>query len=466
MGISESVLPFKLELSDDSKSKVTAFAGLPVVIEALRAAVPDTSMERLAKTLGYGHADTARRALESLVLLMAQGGDCIDDVRVLRADSGLSALLGFTPLSPAQLKDFLYRFGDGRKIDRQPGAALLPAPSTGLQALAKINDAVIQAAQVQIPYHRATVDVDATIVEAHKKEALMAYEGTVGYQPQMAYWAERKLFLHSEFRDGNVPAGMGVPGFLHDAFARLPKGITQKWLRGDSALYVEMALLWADAQGIEFAVSADMSQPLHSAVLEVPKKAWQPYRNLAGDDLAEEREWAWVNYDPGWKRPDNTVYEPFRYLAIRVRSRQMTLEGIPAWRHFAVVTNMGWEGERLLRWHREKQGTVEHGHAVMKNELASGVLPCGRFFANAAWWDIGVLVHNLLRLLQLADLPEALRNCRPKALRFRLFALAGRLIRHARQWCVRVAASHPFANALPQLRRTLATWRLTLAPPE
>jgi len=43
------------------------------------------------------------------------------------------------------------------------------------------------------------------------------------------------------------------------------------------------------------------------------------------------------------------------------------------------LRNMGWQGDRLLRWQREKQGTVELGHGVMKNDLGGGVLPCSRF---------------------------------------------------------------------------------------
>ena len=44
-----------------------------------------------------------------------------------------------------------------------------------------------------------------------------------------------------------------------------------------------------------------------------------------------------------------------------------------------------WETKRLLEWHRNKAGTIEAVHDVLKNELAAGVLPCSRFGANAAW---------------------------------------------------------------------------------
>lgn len=65
-------------------------------------------------------------------------------------------------------------------------------------------------------------------------------------------------------------------------------------------------------------------------------------------------------------------------------------------------------GERLLRWHREKQGTVEYGHGVVKNDLAGGVMPCGRFGSNAAWSRIQLIVHDLLVLLKTVALPSTL----------------------------------------------------------
>ena len=39
--------------------------------------------------------------------------------------------------------------------------------------------------------------------------------------------------------------------------------------------------------------------------------------------------------------------------------------------YFAVVSNMwSWDGERLLRWQRERCGTVEKVIDVLKNDLA------------------------------------------------------------------------------------------------
>ena len=99
-----------------------------------------------------------------------------------------------------------------------------------------------------------------------EQTALKAYEGTIGYQPQMAWWAEQSLWIADEFRDGNVPAAFEVRTFLMRAFLALPGSVRQRRLRKDSALYNEDALTWADDNNIEFAVSADMSPSLRTTV--------------------------------------------------------------------------------------------------------------------------------------------------------------------------------------------------------
>jgi hypothetical protein len=132
------------------------------------------------------------------------------------------------------------------------------------------------------------------------------------------------------------------------------------------------------------------------------------------------------------------------------------------WRHFCVVTNMDWRGDRLLRWHREKQGTVEHGHGVLKAELGGGVLPTGKFGSNAAWWRLQVLAANLLELLKATALPAELADARPKRLRFRLFCLAGRLVSHARRCVLRLSCHFPLAEALVAARAQLVVLALQL----
>jgi len=60
-----------------------------------------------------------------------------------------------------------------------------------------------------------------------------------------------------------------------------------------------------------------------------------------------------------------------------------------------MVTNMGWEGERLIHWLHERCGKSEEIHAVMKDDLAGGKLPSDDFDENAAWrWILADKVYD------------------------------------------------------------------------
>ena len=170
---------------------------------------------------------------------------------------------------------------------------------------------------------------------------------------------------------------------LERAVAALPRRVEQLFVRGDSALYEQAVLAWCEqpARRIGYAISADMSPQLHAAITRLPEPAWQLERN----EPDAIREWAEVPYvpDDGDHRKDRPCAR--RYLAVRIRKRQGELfaDG-HAVKHFAIVTNRDGDGLTLIRWHREKAGTVEHVHHVLKNELAAAALPSGKFGANAA----------------------------------------------------------------------------------
>jgi len=151
------------------------------------------------------------------------------------------------------------------------------------------------------------------------------------------------------------------------------------------------------------------------------------------------KECAEVDYVPE-ESAAHRYREPLRYVAIRIRKKQGELfaDG-SAVKYFAVVTNLWeWTPKKLLQWHREKAGSIEAVHDVIKNELAGGVMPCGRFGANAAWLRLAVLTYNVLTALKRLALPPELITARPKRLRFLIFCTPGKLVHHARQTLLRL----------------------------
>ena len=446
-------LPFEIDETVDP-SLVTGRAGVPLAIELFRqlgvAEVLDAQVQVKQRQRGLRPA----QLVESLIALWVSGGDRCQDLGTLHEDRALATLLGYELPAATTVRDFLETFhAEDLPLWAAGPRATVPQESAPLAGLGAANRTLVAGLQRGAPAATATLDVDATLVESHKEAATVAYDGTRGYQPVVVLWAEQDVILHDEFRDGHVPAGCGNVRVLEQAVASLPVGITQLRVRGDSALYENAALQWCEARGIEYVISADLSEQLHAEILRLPARAWQ----LERDDGEARREWAEVPYVPDDKdyRKDRPCLR--RYLAIRITKRQGDLfaDGRRV-QHFAVVTNRAGDGLALLQWHREKAGTVEHTHHVLKNELAAAALPSGKFGANAAWFRLNVLTYNLLTALKRLTLPRDFRTARPKRLRFLLFNTVGKVISHARRTLLRLSAAAHHA-LLVGVRHRIAT---------
>lgn len=433
-------LPFDIDDQIDP-TLITAHAGVPLVIELFRRVGAAQVVNEQVRIKQRQRGLTPAQLVETLLALWVAGGDRCQDLQTLRADVALATLVGYELPAATTMRDFLEGFHvEEPPLWRAGEKATIPEESVPLAGLGAANRCLLAAVQQHAPQRTATLDVDATILAAHKHTATTTYEGTRGYQPVVAVWAEQDLIVHDEFRDGNVPAGCGNVRILERAVATLPAGVTQRFVRGDSALYEHEVLAWCEEseRGIGYAISADMSPQLHAEITRLPETAWQLDR--AEPDMI--REWAEVPYvpDDGDHRKDRPSVR--RYLALRIRRRQGELfaDGNTV-KHFAIVTNREGDGLTLIRWHREKAGTVEHVHHVLKNELAAAALPSGKFGANAAWFRLNILTYNLLSALKRLALPGDLSEARPKRLRFLVFNTVGKVIHHARCMLLRLTAA-------------------------
>ena len=255
----------------------------------------------------------------SLLLLNLAGGESVDDVRILEQDEGLGQVVRSAELhgvrgrerrararrwrrgrrrslpSPSALFRYLESFHDSSQERlRVPGRAFIPAPGAGLCGLGRVNADLMRFVQRLAPREQATLDMDATVVETAKRTALRSYEGTRAYQPLTTYWAEAGMVVHSEFRDGNVPAGHEQRRVLEEALGHLLAGVERVLLRSDTAGY-QWELLRYCAEGrserfgvVEFAVGVDVSPAFKAAVSEVDEAEWRELAGGEGESTGQE----------------------------------------------------------------------------------------------------------------------------------------------------------------------------------
>ena len=502
--ITQGVLPFHYE-AERTTSGMTALAGLPTYLElGVVCGLVDSVRRHMRVCAEQTQGWTDSQIMMSLVLLNLAGGDTVDDLRILEGDEGFVKVLRRVEMHglkrrerreqerqwrkerkravPSQTVVFRYlaAFHDrAEEMKRVAGEAFIPAPNEYLRSLRWVSRDMLEFAQRKAPQDTATLDQDATLVETHKAEALYGYLGYKAYQPMTTCWAEQDLVVHSEFRDGNVPANFGNLRVLQETLDVLPEGVVKVYYRSDTAGYQKDLLRYC-AEGknnrfgvIEFAVGVDVTMEFKRAVAEVKDGDWSPLERVVdGKRVPTGQEWADVCFVPNWIACGKKETE-YRFLAIREPLRQRGLPGLESpqlpfptldmgevsYKLFGVVTNRNLPGDELIRWYRARCGKGEEVHDVMKNDLAGGQLPSALFGANAAWWGIVQLAYNLNSLMKRLVMPEGWASKRLKAVRFGFINLAGRVKVHARQLMIRVSGGHPAYELLLEARRRMrALW--------
>mgnify|MGYP001586575439 CR=1 FL=1 len=178
---------------------LTALGGLPLVAQTFRTLKLHESVERHVEVKQRARGFSESEVVESLMLLHGAGGDCVDDLRRLKADEGLEPMLGHAIPSPEMVRSFLERFHSDVVIEvakaaRKPHQlAFIPEETAPLEGLARVNDDLLREMGRRMPSERiGTVDQDATIQESRKKEALPHYARCV---EQKADWMMARILM-------------------------------------------------------------------------------------------------------------------------------------------------------------------------------------------------------------------------------------------------------------------------------
>ncbi len=499
--MAQGALPFQYA-EDGSPRGITGLAGLAAYLELWQVAGLGESVRRHLGLNQGSQGWTGAQMLVSLALLNLAGGECVEDLRLLEKDEGLGRVLRLAETHGMRRRErramegrwrkerrrsvpsasAVFRFLNGfhdeeEESKRQPHAAFIPVPTAGLLGLRRVNADLTGFLQRHARHEQATLDVDATLIETHKEQALYCYKKYKAYQPFTTYWAEAGLVLHTEFRDGNVPAGHQQLRMLEESLECLPAGVEQVLVRSDTAGYQQEFLRYC-AEGrnqrfgvIEFAVGVDATPEFKAAVARTAAKEWRELRReVDGRRVETGQQYAEVCFVPNWIGHSKNSPE-YRFIAIREPLRNPPLPGMEdqaglsphvmetaegGWyKVFGIVTNRDLDPEELVWWSRQRCGKGEEVHAVLKEDLAGGRLPSGLFGANAAWWAITALAFNLNSAMKQLALGKEWVSRRLKAVRFEVINLPGRVARHAGMLIISLSRGHPSYGLLCQARRRI-----------
>jgi hypothetical protein len=415
---------------DDERSVASAGLLLPATL-AERLGIEQATDQLVDLGDRPGAARPGRKLL-TLVHALVAGGDCIDDVELLRCGS-TQAVLGHRVMAPSTVGTFLraFTFGHVRQLDRLTETILGRAWAAG----AGPGDGPL------------VVDVDSTICEVHgyhKQGACYGYTHRLGYHPLLATRAASGEVLHARLRKGAANTARGVIRFVDELLARLHRaGATgELTLRMDSGFWSAKLIRRLRAHRVHYSITVRQTKTVRAAIAAIPEAAWVP-----------------IAYQPdGVAQVAETSYRGDRLIVRRVRNQGEQAQLFATWRYHAFVTN---RVETMLKLDQDHRRHAVCELAIRDLKAGAGLahLPSGRFAANAAWLLAATLAHNLLRWTAALGLSVVDQQTVAKTLRRTLLVLPGRLTRSARQWRLHLPAGWPWAHAF-----TMALARLRCIP--
>lgn len=407
--LAQTVLPFKLDSTPDT---ITAQAGLVLFGEYLHAVgLPGCFDRELSGPLqGVGYQPSAYGV--SLVLMLQGGGRSLEDLRMLRADEGLRSLLNLAGLpSSGATGDWLRRMGAGE----------------GLEGLSGVQRRQLRKLLKKEQRRDYTLDIDATQIVAEKASAQWTYQGEKGYMPLVGTLAENSLIVGDEFREGNAAPAAGNLEFIRYCQQQLPSGKRIVALRADSAAYQAAILNECEATGKRFAIGADLDAAVKAVIAEIPETAWAKWRDAEVAETVHSM---------------NKTQKAFRLIVVR-RPQQGDLfdESIPRYRYTAVASNRTESAAATLEWYAKRGETSENRIKELKLGFGMERMPCGQFEANAVFFRLGVLAYNLFQGFKRWALQKEWRQHQVQTIRWRLYQIAGKVVRHAGRLYLKVRAS-------------------------
>jgi hypothetical protein len=406
--VAQLILPIKIEKSSE---RLTSLGGLVVLEELARSVGLWEEVDHVLERPQSGRGYQPREFVRSLVWMLHAGGRRLEDLRELRAEHEVLKELGLEGVPDAgTVGDWLRRQGEA-----------------GAEALKQANQKLIAPCLEQAS-EEVILDVDATEIEAEKQEAEWTYNHVQGYMPLLGY--VNGVCVGYQFREGNQSPGAGIWEFARSCERVLPEG-KKIYFRSDSAAYQAAVISHYTRPGRSFTITADLDAAVKREIQNLPESAWTPYRTQ--DGMATDRQIAETVHTM------QGTEQAFRLIVLRWPNPQPNLFEASAWCYHAVATNREESASDVI-WKHNGRGQGENWHKELKIGMGMEQMPCGQFEANAMYFAIGVLAYNLAHVLKRRVLPESYGTATVATLRWKLYRLAGKLVRHARCWVLRLKA--------------------------
>jgi Transposase DDE domain group 1 len=443
---------------------VTGLCGRLGVIEALDAAVgPVKQRDR-----GFG----AGELLTGIAAAQLAGEDFLTGLDRQRADMAGQQITPVPGLASTTAAGLARRISSGQWQAVESGLAVVTSRMLSLLPAERA---------VALAEGPVTIDLDTTDVEVYgRKKRGVAYnhQGQRVGRPHVAAWAETELVLAADLGDGTDDPRATAPDLLRRALAALPAAARAPGrvaMRADAGYFAGQLARAAHDAHISFAIGAKRIAPLWRLLAGIAEEAWHDATGMDGAQVAVAEycpDWwpantallirrvlldpAQVSADPRSRRR-RTLHPDQRALPIPELAQQPAI-----YAYSFIMTNLDVSSpDKAIaaeHWYRHRT-TVENIFRDSKLGAALRHLPSGYPQVNLAWmWgallaaNMAAWLHQLTAITAGQDILAGHGVRGGKAmiatLRWRLIAVPGRLVRHARHLILRLPPGH---SLLPEV---------------
>ncbi len=314
------------------------------------------------------------------------------------------------------------------------------------------------------------LDMDATLVTAHsdKENARPTWKMGYGFHPLAAWCINTRECLAMLLRPGNAGSNTFTDHkeVLTAAIKQVPAAFRRKILvRLDGAgashdLVKHLLSLSSKRRTVLFTCGWTILGTDEEAIASLPASAWQPGL-LQDGGLEDDKDAAEITHLVS--RADDWP-GGLRFIARRVKpsrrhKKNMTaFEKKTGWKYSITCTNIpltgmdgvpGSQHPQFIDVLQRDHATVETGGVRTAKAMGLRNLPSKTWRVNKGWVLAANIAADLTawaRLLGLHD-QEELRDATPDTLRYRIWHVPGRVVRHARKRVLKISPDWPWKDA-------------------
>ncbi len=387
------------------------------------------------------------RVLRDVIVMLADGGDCLSDLGVFRDQpelfGGVASNATAARVLAAVGEDELELIREARAAARACAWRLGAAPE------------------------RIVLDVDASLITSHseKEQAAPTWKRGFGFHPMLGFLDGTREAPAGVLRPGNAGANTALDklAVVAEALRQIPADRLAEAIREDAS-EEQRIVVRCDSAGashelldgcremrLRYSVGFAIDEALREAILSL--KAWRWRRALDSDDAP--RAGAWIAELPtcavpaGWPVGSRLIVRKERPHP----GAQLRFSDHDGHRFQLVLTDRAGDVRMLEREHRAR-GDAENRVRAAK-DCGMRNLPFHAFAHNQVWLELVLCALDLLAWTQALLLDGALATAEPKTLRYRLFHVAGQLTHHARRVTLHIPARWPWRDAILTAARRL-----------